>query len=210
MDEKVKNSLARLILNTDRSNKSRINNIIEIANDIKILASHYGSLKMLGNEIGISSGMLSKFLTALKVEPEVKNKIKTREIDSVFFVHYLNSFNRQDQLDIINLIDQPPLSSKEIRILAPLRKSNPHANLLDLIRKVRQPSTEKFYIIQFENPTDLLIKKTSNQLAIYCKIGEFNVYKKSSRIGIIELNEEAYESLKQSAKSDKMIFQDFM
>ena len=71
--------ISRLLLNTKR-NKRR-DNIIKIAKDISWLKNELGNLQKVSEEIGISTGMLNRFLSVEKLSDTVKNLVENRQID---------------------------------------------------------------------------------------------------------------------------------
>jgi len=202
----VNTIIARLILNTRRV--KRLNNLIEIANDIEFLKKEFGNLIKVSELIGISSDMLNRFLSALKIEKEIKELIKERKIDSVFFVHYLNSFNRNDQLTLAKYAVKKTINSQELRVLSPLRKMHPNEKIEDLLSMVQQSKDKKIYVIEFSDSNNKIINNIRQSLRKHLLNIDFKVYKKNE-IGYIEISQVGMKKIKQSIKENKTTLKKF-
>ena len=119
-NEEINSATARIILSTKR--KKRQFNLYQIALDIKNLKEQKGSIKELSKLLGLSSGMLSQFLSVFKLPPEIIELVKERKIDSVSIVHHLAKYNLEDKKQLAELLSSKKLSSQDLRILIPYRK----------------------------------------------------------------------------------------
>lgn len=118
MENQILDRLRQSINSNDRPQS-----LLEVAKDIEWLKENYGNTTKIGKALGISSGMVNTFLSALKVSPAVQQFVADRKIDSVFGVHALKSFEEQDQMLVAKALVDGDFSSQHARALVPLYSS---------------------------------------------------------------------------------------
>src|SRR5260370_13696241 len=101
-EDEINKAVARIILSTKR--KSRQYSIFEIALDIKALKAAKGGIIEVAKVIGISSGMLSQFLSVFKLPASIIELVKERKIDSASMVHNFSKFKENDILKLAELL----------------------------------------------------------------------------------------------------------
>ncbi len=201
--------ISRLLLNTKR-NKRR-DNIIKIAEDILWLKNEFGSLQKVSDEIGISSGMLNRFLSVDKLSDSIKTLVKARQIDKVSAVNDLSKFSIEDQEIIAQLILNKELSSQDLKTLPPLRKQYPHEDIKTLANRVTKSANIKISVINFYVGdlhkdkeyfkiylNNLLNNKELVDLVFYNNIGSIKITKNGERV------------LKTKAKEQNLSFKEFI
>lgn len=125
LDEQT--ALALLFGNTKR--KRRTKDLISIAEACKYLVGVYGSQRILGEKVGLSSEMVREFLKILTLPQEVQEMIRCRKIDSIdvaYQISMLDTSKKQveaakqvadlqtnDVRDIRRLITSAGLSANE-------------------------------------------------------------------------------------------------
>lgn len=139
--------ISRLLLNTKR-NKRR-DNIIKIAKDISWLKNELGNLQKVSEEIGISTGMLNRFLSVEKLSDTVKNLVENRQIDKISEVNSLSKFSPIDQEKIAKLLLSKQLNNQDLKTLPPLRKRYPNGDIEALAKKISKSANIKVYVINF-------------------------------------------------------------
>ena len=178
--------IARLIANTRR--KKRINNLVEIAHDIRLLEKDLGSLKAVSEIIGISNDMLRQFLSVEQLSPAVQKLVKERKIDLINIVHYMRNFDPKEQLAIAQKVIEGDLSAGDIRVLAPLKKQLPNLPIDQLISRIQKSRNIRIYIAYFFIPQKLenidTLKKRFEKI-----IGKNGIVSLSvkGRVGTLEL-----------------------
>src|SRR5437764_5953125 len=107
--------LVSLLGNTGRSNNRRNISIYQIAENIIALSKIKGGIKNVAGLLGISTGMLNKFLSVKKLSPEVLQLVKERKIDSVEAINIIAKFPYKVQKVISEKTISHKLSSQDIR-----------------------------------------------------------------------------------------------
>jgi hypothetical protein len=192
-------AVARLIGNTLR--KKRPNNLIEIARDIRWLEKDLGGLKAVSNIIGISTGMIRRFLSVEELCPEVQKLVKERKIDLINVVHYMRNFGPKAQKTIAKKVIAGQLSANDIRVLAPLHNSFPSISIHKLISRVQRAKNIKVYVAYFRIPIGFDniegLKRRFEKV-----VGKDNIVSLSLKdsIGTLELNSIGQKKLREEAK----------
>lgn len=193
-ESKLETIVARLIANTLR--KKRPNNLIEIALDIRWLEKELGSLKAVSNIIGISTGMIRRFLSVEQLCPEVQKLVADRKIDLINAVHYMRNFRREEQKIIAKEYVLGKLSANDIRVLAPLHNNIPKLNINQLISRVQKSKNIRIYVAYFRLPAGFSdtegLKKRFERV-----VGNNNMVSLSIKdsIGTLELNSVGQKNL---------------
>lgn len=201
--------IARLIANTLR--KKRPNSLIEIARDIRWLQNDLGSLKAVSETIGISTDMLGQFLSVERLSPEVRKLVEERKIDLVNVVHYMRDFEPEAQQVIAKEVIADRLSTNDIRVLAPLRKSLPHLTVDQLISRVQKSKNIKVYVAYFRIPpgfenTDAS-KRRFEKIVGKNEIVSFTV---KDLVGTLELTSFGQKKLRGAAKERNLSLRKFV
>lgn len=150
--------IARLILSTGR--KNRPFDLVTVYNDFKYLLNNGYSVVNISKLLGISAGMVNKFLRVEKISPDLINLLKNRTIDSVALVHNLAKFSYNEQKIIVQSLEEGKLTTHDVRALSPLRKSNPEVELPILINRLTSSKDQKVSVIRI--PCESLKKNISD------------------------------------------------
>jgi transcriptional regulator with XRE-family HTH domain len=201
--------ISRLFLNTKR--KVRRDSLIKIANDISWLKNDLGSLQKVADVIGISSGMLNRFLSIEKLSPQIKALVEKRQIDKVSEVNDLSKFNLSEQEQIAQLLITKKLSSKNLKILPVLRKQFPKEDISELAERVTKSDNIKIYSINFYMGD---LGKTKENLRSYLNdlIGDKEIISVVflTNAGNIKITEKGEKILRSKAKQENMTFKQFI
>lgn len=138
--------IARVIVSTKTHRRQF--SLFDIAEDIKLLKIAFGSMQKVSAQIGITSGMLNKFLSIYKLPDEIIDIVKSRQIDRVSIVYHLSKFKEEDIIELAHLIVTNGLSSNDLKILAPYRKQFPKEPIKDLINKINDSKNIKVSVIR--------------------------------------------------------------
>jgi len=139
--------IARLWASTKR--KKREMGLVEVADDIEQLQKELGGLGHVAERVGISTGMLQKFLAVRKLTGPVLRLVRQRRIDQVSVVYLLSRFSPSDQVALANEVVSGRLSGRDLKILPTLRKAYPTAPIQDVIQKCVDSNNIRAYLIEF-------------------------------------------------------------
>ena len=189
---------ASLILNTKRN--KRLNNLIEIAEDIEALSQETGGIEKVAGLIGISTHMLNQFLSVRKLSEKVREKIATRELDSVSVVNYITKYNENDQEYLAENYVSGYLNSQDIRTLGPLRTKFPETPIDTLAEKVIKSKNIKVSVFYVQLPFEMNSVSLTDK--IMKVVGEDNIISIEAKgfLGIIKLTKEGEVLLKKKSK----------
>jgi len=201
--------IARLIANTLR--KKRANNLIEIARDIGWLEKDLGGLKAVSNIIGISTGMIRRFLSVEQLCPEVQKLVEKRKIDLINIVHYMKNFKPEAQKTIAKKVIAGELSANDVRVLAPLHNSLPNLSIDQLISRVQKSKNIRVYVAYFRIPLGFKDMETLKR-RFEKIVGKNNILSLSIKdsVGTLELNSLGQKELREAAKERKMTLRKFV
>jgi hypothetical protein len=186
-------------------------NLIEIADDIQELNNISGGLDKVSNIVGVSKGMLNRFLKVKKLTPQTKNLVKKRIIDSVSIVDDLTKFSDDDQNFIVAEIIADNIKGKDIRLLSPLRKQFPDIDIYLLIEKLKKSENKKISVIKFD--TQDLSKDIDNLRKDLINItgnNELVDLSLNNSEGSIKLTSKGEKELRSAAKKQRKTFQEFI
>lgn len=191
--------IARLIVNTRR--KKRVDNLFEIAKQIRFLEKELGSLKEVSKTIGISTDQIRQFLSVERMSPKVQNLVKKRKIDLINIVHYMKNFNYDDQNKIAEKLMNGTLTARDIRVIAPLRLIPEFSNIDHTISRVSNSKNIKIYVIYFRCPSENE-KFFTIENRFYELLGLENIFsiKKEGATGILEITTKGKKKLQEAAK----------
>jgi hypothetical protein len=146
------NALAVVVANTrmaERRGVRRPHSLTEIAEAIRAAEEGFGSLKEVAQRVGITVGMLRRFLSVEGLHPKVVPLVAARRIDSLNLVHYTATLPRADQPAVAEAILNGKLSGTDVRALAPLRNRLPEAGVTKLIARITSSRDRTVYAIAF-------------------------------------------------------------
>ena len=193
--------VARLILNTKRN--KRLNNLVDIADDIDQLANELGGINKVAQLIGLSTDMLNQFLSVKKLAQEVKGRVKLRELDGVSVVNYITKYNNEDQAYLANEYVKGVLNSQDIRAIGPLKTNFPSTPISELAKKVQTSKNIKVSVFYVQLPKKLDIQSITSRIENV--IGSNNIISIEVKglLGIIKLTKEGENILRQKIKEEK-------
>lgn len=208
-DSKVNAATARVLLSTKR--KSRQYSLFEIATDILFLKNETGGIKNVVKLIGISSGMLNQFLSVLKLPTEIIQLINQRKIESVSMAHHLSKFNRDDSIQLAQMVINESLTSQELRSILTYRRKFQSEPIKDVVKRVLDSKNIKVSVIRFSD-SNLKIDLSELSAKISKLIGEENFLTivKSNKNIDVKITPVGEKKLREIAKSQKISFQEFI
>jgi hypothetical protein len=205
----IEEVISRLLLNTKR-NKRR-DNMIVIANDIIWLKEELGGLKNVSDLVGISPGMLNRFLSVNKLTDKLKLLVEERRIDKVSEVNSLSKFKLEEQDIIAELLITKKLSNQDLKILPPLRKRYPHEDITSLSEKIKNSANKKIYVINFYlgdlNKDKEYFKIYLDNLLNHKELIDLVYF---NNIGSIKITKEGEKILRTKAKEKHLSFKEFI
>ncbi|MBT9138684.1 MAG: hypothetical protein DDT30_01193 [Dehalococcoidia bacterium] len=208
-EEERETVIARLIVNTRR--KKRPNSLIEIANDIVWLQEELGSLEVVSEIIGISSEMLSKFLSVKRLSPAIRKLVEERKFDSVTIVHLMKDFDIHAQRLIADEVIAGRLSADDMKVLVPLSKRLPELDINQLISRTQRSKNVKVYILYFRTPPEVqdtqVLERRFEKVVGKNEIVSFTV---KDTVGTLELNSTGLRKFRQAAKEDNLTLRKFV
>lgn len=205
-NEKV---LIRLISNTKRLRRQ--NSILEIASDIEFLKKEYGSLKKLSELVGISAGMLNKFLAVEKLSPTVQQFVQSRQVDSVETVFQLAKFPKPEQEKLANLFMAGKINSQDIRLIHPLKKAYPDKSADELAKMVLESKNRKISVINFDKSNlKSSLTAVENKFKITIGVDGFLGIELINGKGKIRLSKEGEIALRRIAKENNKTLKEFV
>lgn len=138
--------VALVIANTRR--KIRPNNIIEVAETLERLVTHYGSMDEVGRRVDLSGEMIREFLTALKLPQEVKELIAERKIDKIDVIRKIAALEDASQ-QITAAKALANLTSDEVRDILRLVKTT-GVSIDEAKRVVLEAKPKGFHIFMMD------------------------------------------------------------
>ena len=194
---------ARLLANT--RTRRRPDSLVGIARDIRWLEGHLRSLHAVSQLIGISVGMLNRFLSVESLAPETRRLVEEREIDHINTVYYMRGFDAEGQRVIAEEVMAGRLSGGDVRVLAPLHRSLPHLPVAELVSRVQSSKDKKVFVAYFHVPSDrggadILRERFAGS------VGEDNIVALSveEELGTLKLTPQGLERLRQAARDRNM------
>lgn len=208
-DEEVNKAIARVILSTKR--KSRQYSLLEIATDIRNLKNAKQGMKEVSKLIGVSSGMLSQFLSVFKLPEPILELVANRKIDSVAMVHYLAKFNAEDIPKLAELLATGKLSSQDLRILIPYRKQFKKEPIADLLERIHSSKNIKVSVIRIDKGDTT--KSIEDLISIFgSHVGKenLNTIVPNENFIDIKFTKKGEKILRESAKRNKITLQELI
>jgi len=172
MTDEATRILARLIRNT--RTRKRVDDVVTVANQISLLQSEYGSLDKVSEKVGISKGMLRRFLAVYQIDEKVRELVRERKIDSVAFVNQVKNLPPNEQLYLADLFQKREISTDDLKAILPYRKINKKLAIEQIVKNVMETKDIKTYVLIFPKPPgsdESEIKKYFGDL-----VGEDNIY----------------------------------
>lgn len=207
--EQINKTIARIIISTKR--KKRKYSLFEIAVDINDLKKEMGTMQEVSKVIGVSSGMLNRFLSVFKLSQPIVELVKKRKIDSIAMALDLSKLNEDDALKLADLISSNKLSTQDLRTLIAYRKQYKDSSIIDLSQKIQASKNIKVSVIRI-NKKDTT--KTINQLdsSFVNQIGKENLIKivQDNNFIDIKLSKDGEKILRQKAKLNNKTLQELI
>jgi hypothetical protein len=195
--------IARLILNTKRL--KRINSLVEIAQDIRWLEKDMGSLKAVAEVLKLTTEMLGRFLSVERLCPEVRKIVQERKIDLINVVHYMRIFSPREQKVIANVVTSGDLSGEDIRVLAPLHRSQPNLSIEQLISHVRKAKNIRMYVAYLPVPDNFknagVIKGRLTKIVGETGIASFNI---KGKVITMMFSADGHKKIREAAKGKNL------
>jgi len=147
-EEQLNQTIVRVLLSTKR--KSRKYSIYDTATDIACLKKELGNMNEVAKVIGITSGMLSRFLSVFKLPLSVQELVKQREIDRISLVLDSSKLKEEDILKLAEKGLLKELSSQDIRTLVAYRKENKTGSIDNLVEEMLKSKNIKASVIRID------------------------------------------------------------
>jgi hypothetical protein len=93
--------------------------------------------------------MLGQFSRVEDLEPEARELVANRTIDSVDAVVQLAQLSPSEQQIVAKAIAAKELDTKDVRAVVEMRKSARNKNLSQIIESVKSTKTQRHYVIEF-------------------------------------------------------------
>lgn len=195
--------IARLILSTGR--KKRPFDLVLVYNDLNRLLNTGYSVEQIAKILGISSGMVNKFLRIEKISPKLIERLKARVIDSVTLVDNLAKFSYSDQNIIVKYLEEGKLTTHDVRVLSPLRKSNSEMNLESLIERLTNSKDRKISVIRIPNNSlKISLLEFEKMVKVIIQEENFEGIKPSNDFFDLKISQTGESLLRKYAKTKKM------
>lgn len=190
--------IASLILNTKRN--KRLNSLIEIAEDIESLSKETGGVDEVAKLIGISTHMLNQFLSVQKLSKKVREKVASRELDSVSVANYIAKYDEKDQEYLADNYINGYLNSQDIRVLGPLRTKFPKTAIDALAEKVIKSKDIKVSVFYVQLPSEMSSVELTDKIMNVVHEDDIISIEVKGFLGIIKLTKEGEDLLKERSK----------
>jgi hypothetical protein len=192
-------ALGALIANTRRVRRKL--SLVEVAEWIDIARCGLGSLRAVGERIGLSEEMLRQFATVKDLSPKVKKLVAERKIDRVDVAHRLSKLPPSEQYQVATLVVAGELDSDDVRAVVALRRSVPDLDIAEVVDRVRSSRNIKEHVAYFPIPVPGCdVKLLRSWLAEV--VGEANIRSLTIQgaLGTLVLNSEGRKRLAQAAR----------
>lgn len=200
--DEVEAAVAALIASTKRVRRSL--KLLEIAHNLEIALSEYGSLSKLADAIGISSEMLRQFSRVDKLSQPVKQLIADGAINGVDVADRLSRLPVADQLPVANAVIKGKLTSNDVRAIVSLRKALPKEKIGKVIERVKNSRSIKQYVIEFLIPSHKTEEYIRECFVKALSKGSIISFSSKHGIGLITLNADGKRRLEDIARQEKL------
>lgn len=143
----IENALAILISST--RSKKRTKSLMEIAEWLAYAVEELGSIKAVGERIGLSPQMLRQFESVQKLDPRVQRLFSARRLDSVDAAAHLSMLQAKEQVAVANLLAEGKIDTGDVRAIYYQRKAGDTDPIDALIEKVEKSKTRQEYVVEF-------------------------------------------------------------
>lgn len=140
-------ALGALIANTKRVRRKL--SLVQVAHWLDIAQRGLGSLRAVGEQIGLSDEMLRQFATVNHLSPKVKKLVADRKIDRVDIAHRLSKLPPPEQYFVAKLVVGRELNSDDVRGVVTLRRSTPDADIRQVVDRVTSSRNIKEHVAYF-------------------------------------------------------------
>lgn len=194
-------ALGALIANTRRVRRKL--SLVEVAEWIDIARCGLGSLRAVGERIGLSEEMLRQFATVNNLSPKVKRLVADRKIDRVDVAHRLSKLPPSEQYHVATLVVSGELDSDDVRAVVTLRRSAPDLDIREVVERVRSSRNIKEHVAYFPVPAGLPdLKAVRSRLADV--VGDANIRCCSieGALGTLVVNSQGRKRLAEAARNE--------
>lgn len=198
-EDEIEDTLSLIIANTQR--KKRRVSIPQIAEAIATASKEFNGVQKLSERIGLSQTMINQFLSAFRLQPEVRKLFADRVLDSVDLCAQLASMGESDQLALAQMVRDNQLLTKDVRSVKELRKRDSKSSIADLSKAVVQSNPEKHYVYEFVLRGGLKPEWARDRLVDF--LGDENLLSFDSKglFARLSTNKEGRQKIAQKAKS---------
>ncbi|MCX6864866.1 MAG: hypothetical protein NTV46_01365 [Verrucomicrobia bacterium] len=198
-DAQLDRALALLISSTKR--KKRRASLIEVGEALEIAKSHLGSLKDVGDRIGLSGKMLGQFSKISNLSEGLKELVRQRKIDSVDTVTHLAQLSEGDQLEVGRRSAFEDWKTDDVRAFVELRKRDHSAPAVDLADRVFLSKTTKQFVFEFVPRGGLDLRSISVRLEKWIPSEAIISVETSGSKGTVVVSQSGFEALQREAKA---------
>jgi hypothetical protein len=146
-EETLNENLARIVANTRR--KKRLVSIPDLAGYIAAAADELGGLPILGERVILSPTMLRQFLAVRDLDPLVKERFESRELDSVDLCAQLATLSSKDQIFLAEKAAVGSIQTKDVRDFRELRHLDKDSPANELLEKILHSKPARQFIAEF-------------------------------------------------------------
>ena len=198
-ETKLEEALAVLIASTKRVRRSL--DLVQVADYLEIARRKLGSLKAVGEAIGLSDEMLRQFASIGKLTTETRRLVAQRRIDSVDVAHRLSKLAANDQVRVGSLAARGDLSSDDVRAIVTLRKALPKESIENVIDRVRRSKNIREYLVQFVLPsTEMTACELRERFAPVLGAENIRWLRVRGHVGVVAANSEGNKRLQEAAR----------
>lgn len=188
-----------MIANTRRVRRKL--SLVEVSEWLDTARRGLGSLRAVGERIGLSDEMLRQFATVNDLAPRVKKLVAERKIDRVDVAHRLSKLSPSEQYQVATLVVGGELDSDDVRAVVSLRRSAPDLDIREVVERVRSSRNIKEHVAYFPVPPGACnIKMLRSRLAAV--VGKANIRSLTIQgaLGTFVVNSEGRKRLAQAAR----------
>jgi len=200
----LNDALAALIASTKRVRRKL--NLLEVAHKLDVARQHLGSLKAVGETIGLSTEMVRQFARVDSLVPEVKPLILQGKLRSVDIAERLSRLPKPDQLPVAREVVAGNLLANDVRALVALRKQSPASPIGKLIKLAKAAKPVREYALEFRvEATDQreVIRRCLDAFFGAENIRSFK-FDNQCRVGRVVITEDGRTRLERRSKTERL------
>lgn len=201
-DKTLDRALALLISSTKR--KKRYASLIEIGEALEIAKAQLGSLKAVGDRIGLSGKMLSQFSKIDRLTDDVRKLVGDRQIDSVDTIAHLARLKAEDQLEVGRKSAFDGWTTDDVRAFVELRKNDGLSSPVELAERVSLSKTQREFVFEFVPRGGIDQDSISKRLEKWVSPEAIISAQISGSKGVVILNQSGFDSLQRESKARRI------